>query len=161
MKESKIGELVGHLLEGVSGLSKNETIVGEAQRAGEGIVIPVHRLKIAFGVGSVNAGAHGSKVGADTGAEGVGGAIELDPVAAIAVSKDGQAQLLTVDADSSGTWSQLLKDVPDLVAKVAEAFGERVTLELKSRGRAAEPALGGEAEGEKRLSGGSPGDSKS
>ncbi len=134
MTDTKINEIVKNLLDGIHGVSKSETIIGEAQQAGEATVIPVHRLKIAFGAGSANAGAHGAKVGGDTGAQGVGGAVELDPVAAIAVGKDGHAHLLTVDADAGSAWANLLSEVPDLLARVAHSLGERVNLELRTRG---------------------------
>src|SRR5213075_2369817 len=83
MSESKIAEVVESLLKGVQGISKSETIIGAAQQAGDATVIPVHRLKIAFGAASANAGARGAKVGGDSGGHGAGGAVELEPVAAI------------------------------------------------------------------------------
>jgi len=131
---TKISELVNTLLDGVHGISKSETIIGQPQQAGEATVIPVHRLKIAFGAANAKAGAHAGKTGADSGGQGAGGAVELDPVAAIAVGKDGHAHLLTVDSDSYSSWSQLLSEVPDLVARLAHTVGDRVNLELKTRG---------------------------
>jgi uncharacterized spore protein YtfJ len=130
----KINELVNNLLDGVHAISKSETIIGEPQKAGDATVIPVHRLKIAFGAANAKAGAHRGKLGGDSGAGGAGGAVELDPVAAIAVGKDGHAHLLTVDADSGNTWAALLQEVPDLIGKIAHTLGERVNLELKTRG---------------------------
>ena len=49
MPESKIVDIVSSLLSGVRGISKSETIIGEPQKAGDATVIPVHRVKIAFG----------------------------------------------------------------------------------------------------------------
>ena len=145
---TKISELVNTLLDGVHGISKSETIIGQPQQAGEATVIPVHRLKIAFGAANAKAGAHAGKAGADSGGQGAGGAVELDPVAAIAIGKDGHAYLLTVDADSVSSWSQLLAEVPDLVARLAHTVGDRVNLELKTRGvKAMEGASGGENHG--------------
>lgn len=134
MSESKIADIVESLLTGVQGISKSETIVGAPQQAGEATVIPVHRLKIAFGAASANAGARGSKVGGDSGGHGAGGAVELEPVAAIAVGKDGTAHLLTVEGDEKAGWSALLQEVPDIVSRLANAVGDRVRLELSSRG---------------------------
>ncbi len=134
----EITKIVNNLLDGVHGISKSETIIGEPQQAGEATVIPVHRLKIAFGAGAAKAGAHRGKAGADSGGEGAGGAVELDPVAAIAIGKDGHAHLLTVDADATNMWSSLLQEVPDLVARLAHTFGDRVNYELKHRGVKAE-----------------------
>ena len=138
MSESKIAEVVESLLKGVQGISKSETIIGAPQQAGDATVIPVHRLKIAFGAASANAGARGAKVGGDSGGYGAGGAVELDPVAAIAIAKDGTAHLLTVEGDEKAGWSALLQEVPDIVSRLANAVGDRVRLELASR--AAPPA---------------------
>jgi uncharacterized spore protein YtfJ len=133
MSDSKIAEIVESLLTGVQGLSKSETIIGAPQQAGDATVIPVHRLKIAFGAASANAGARSGKVGGDSGGYGAGGAVELEPVAAIAVGKDGTAHLLTVEGDEKAGWSALLQEVPDIVSRLANAVGERVRLELASR----------------------------
>lgn len=130
----EITKIVNNLLDGVHGISKSETVIGEPQQAGEATVIPVHRLKIAFGAGSAKAGAHRGKSGADSGGQGAGGAVELDPVAAIAIGKDGHAHLLTVDADATNMWSNLLAEVPDLVSRLAHTLGDRVNHELKNRG---------------------------
>lgn len=122
----KISTLVSGLLEGIHGISKSETIVGEPQRAGDATIIPVHRLKIAFGAAAAKAGAHNSRVGGDTGGGGAGGAIELDPVAAIAIAKDGTAHMLTVEADSSATWAGLMEEVPELIARVVHSVGGKM-----------------------------------
>jgi len=134
MSDSKIAEVVESLLKGIQGISKSETIIGAPQQAGDATVIPVHRLKIAFGVASANAGARGAKLGGDSGGHGAGGAVELDPVAAIAIAKDGTAHLLTVEGDEKAGWSALLQEVPDIVSRLANAVGDRVRLELASRG---------------------------
>ncbi len=133
MSKQKLGSIVSSLLDGMGTLSKSETIVGEPQKAGEATVIPVHRLKVAFGAGTARAGAHGGKLDGDSGGQGAGGAVELDPIAAIAVGKDGHAHLLTVDGDSGNTWATLLAEVPDLVARLAHTLGERAVEELGSR----------------------------
>lgn len=133
MSKSNISEIVSSLLSGVHGISRSETIIGAPQQAGEATVIPVHRLKIAFGAASASAGAHGGRVGGDSGGHGAGGAVELEPVAAIAVGKDGAAHLLTVEGDSRGAWSQLLQDAPELLSKVLNSVGDRVRHELSAR----------------------------
>ena len=134
MSESKIGDIVSSLLSGVHGISKSETIVGEAQQAGDATIIPVHRLKIAFGAGSATAGGKTAKLGGKSGGHGAGGAVELDPVAVIAIGKDGNAQLLTVEGDEGNAWSALLRDVPDILGRLAQSVGDRVRNELNARG---------------------------
>ncbi|MFZ5897419.1 MAG: spore germination protein GerW family protein [Myxococcota bacterium] len=145
MSKSNISEIVSSLLSGVHGISRSETIIGAPQQAGEATVIPVHRLKIAFGAASASAGAHGGRLGGDTGGHGAGGAVELEPVAAIAVGKDGAAHLLTVEGDTRGAWSQLLQDAPELISKVLNSMGERMRHELTARNTAPEAARVAEA----------------
>jgi uncharacterized spore protein YtfJ len=140
----EITKIVNNLLDGVHGISKSETIIGEPQQAGEAMVIPIHRLKVAFGAGSAKAGAHRGKAGADTGGQGAGGAVELDPVGAIAIGKDGHAHLLTVDADAGSLWASVLQEVPDIVGKLAHTLSSRVNWELAHRGVKAEIEENGE-----------------
>lgn len=132
MSESKIGDIVSSLLSGVHGISKSETVVGEPQQAGDATVIPIHRLKIAFGAGSASAGARTGKLGGKSGGHGAGGAVELDPIAVIAIGKNGSAHLLTVEGDETSAWSSLLRDVPDVLARLAQSVGERVKNELNA-----------------------------
>jgi uncharacterized spore protein YtfJ len=133
MSQSRISEIVNSLLSGVHGISKSETIVGAPQKAGDATVIPVHRLKIAFGAASASAGGHGGKLGGSSGGQGAGGAVELEPVAAIAIGKDGHAHLLTVEGAPETAWSGLLSQVPDLIARLAQAVGDRAHKELSER----------------------------
>ena len=140
MSKSNISEIVSSLLSGVHGISRSETIIGAPQQAGDATVIPVHRLKIAFGAASATAGARGGKVGGDSGGHGAGGAVELEPVAAIAVGKDGTAHLLTVEGEQQNAWSQLLQDAPDLLSKVLHSVGDRMRHELAARGTPAAAA---------------------
>lgn len=134
MDDDKLTNIVSSLLDGVHGISKSETIVGEPQKAGDAVIIPVHRLKLAFGAGAADAGAHSKRIGGDSGLHAAGGAAELDPVAAIAVTKDGHPHLLTVDSDATSTWSALLEEVPELVSKLAHALGDRVGQKLMPEG---------------------------
>jgi len=133
MSESKIAEVVESLLQGVQGISKSETIIGAPQQAGDATVIPVHRLKIGFGAATASAGARGTKVGGDSGGQAVGGGIELEPVAAIAIGKDGTAHLLTIEGEEKAGWSALLHDVPDIVSRLASAVSDRLRLDLSAR----------------------------
>lgn len=125
MGKTNISEIVGSLLSGVQGITKSDTVVGAPQQAGEAMVIPIHRVKIAFGAASASAGAHGARGGGDSGGHGAGGAVEIEPIAAIAVGRDGHAHLLPVEGDAQTTWSTLLQEVPDLLARLAHAVGDR------------------------------------
>lgn len=125
MAKTNISEIVSSLLSGVQGLTHSDTIIGAPQQAGSATVIPVHRVKIAFGAATAKAGAHGARGGGDSGGQGAGGAVEIEPVAAIAVSGDGHAHLLPVEGDAQTTWSRLLQEVPDLLSRLAQTLGDR------------------------------------
>ena len=55
-------------------------------------------------------------------------------MAVIAIGKDGSAQLLTVEGDETSAWSALLKDVPDILGRLAQSVGDRMRTELNARG---------------------------
>jgi uncharacterized spore protein YtfJ len=137
MDDKKLTDIVNQLLEGVHAISKSETIIGEPQRAGRAVIIPVHRLKIAFGAGAADANAQVKHTGGDSGIQAAGGAVELDPVAAIAVSESGNPHLLSVDSDASTSWESLIEQVPEVVQKLIHTLGNRVAQKL---GPSADPA---------------------
>jgi uncharacterized spore protein YtfJ len=132
--DKAITDVVRSLLDGIHGISRSETIVGEPQTAGDATIIPIHRIKLSFGAGTASAGPHASAAG---------GAVELEPVAAIAVDREGHAHVLPVEGDAGGTWSALLDEVPDLVARLARRLGDRVAHEVSSRGLGDASAAGG------------------
>lgn len=129
----RIHDVVKNLLDGIHGIAKSETVVGEAEAAGDAMIIPVHRVRMAFGVGSAKAGARGERHGGETGGMAAGGGIELDPIAAIAIGRDGVPRILTVDGDAQGSWGALVREAPELMGKVISALGDRVTTEVKHR----------------------------
>ena len=57
----KLDNVVDNLLEGMHQISKIETVVGEPLQAGDAMLVPIHRLRVGFGVASVGAGGHGEK----------------------------------------------------------------------------------------------------
>ncbi len=129
----RIHDVVKNLLDGIHGIAKSETVVGVAEPAGDAMVIPVHRVRMAFGVGSAKAGARGERHGGETGGMAAGGGIELDPIAAIAIGRDGVPKILTVDGDAQGGWGDLVREAPELMGKVISALGDRVSTEVKHR----------------------------
>jgi len=125
-----ISNIVTTLLDGIHGIAKSETIVGEPQQAGDAMIIPVHRLRVAFGVGGAKADASQNLSGGGTGGMAAGGSVQLDPVAAITVSADGTPRILTVDADAEGAWAQ---DVPDILARLVGQFGRKAVKEVSNQ----------------------------
>lgn len=131
-----ISNIVTTLLDGIHGIAKSETIVGEPQQAGDAMVIPVHRLRVAFGVGGAKADASANQSGGGTGGMAAGGSVQLDPVAAITVSADGTPRILTVDADAQGAWTQIVADVPDILARVVGTLGRKAVKEASHQAEA-------------------------
>jgi uncharacterized spore protein YtfJ len=131
-----ISNIVTTLLDGIHGIAQSETIVGEPQQAGDAMVIPVHRLRVAFGVGGAKADASANQSGGGTGGMAAGGSVQLDPVAAITVSADGTPRILTVDADAAGAWSQIVADVPDILARLVGTVGRKAVKEASHQAEA-------------------------
>jgi predicted glutamine amidotransferase/uncharacterized spore protein YtfJ len=139
----RINDIVQNLLEGINGIAKSETIIGKPQQAGEASVVPVHRLKVAFGVGSARAGAQSSRLDGKTGGMGAGGAVQIEPVAAIAVGKDSIPRILTVDGEPETVWSSILADIPDALGKIVTAVSDKArdTVQKKLEGKPAREKL--------------------
>lgn len=127
-----------NLLDGVSTVSRSETVVGEPVAVGKVHVIPIHRLKVAFGVGTGEGHGKGSRGKGSYDAQGAGGAVELEPLAAITVAENGEAHLFSVDEESGKAWQDLMSQVPDLLGKVARALGGKVVAELSDATDAAD-----------------------
>ena len=135
----KISEIVHTLLDGMHTLSKSETIIGDPYKAGDATLIPVHRLRVAFAAGAAAAGARASGTEGNTGSRGATGVVQIDPVAVIAVGKDGLPRVLAVDGEAEGSWRHLLDQLPELLSRGVKAVAD----EVASRPNA--PALAKEA----------------
>lgn len=124
----KISDVVKSLLDGMQSISHTETIVGEPAQLGDATIVPVHRLRVGFGVATAAAGAHAEKGEGKTGGRALGGGAQVDPVAVIAVGADGKPRLLAVEGEAEGAWQRLLRDAPDLLTKALDKIAERVAL---------------------------------
>jgi uncharacterized spore protein YtfJ len=122
----KLTSIVKNLLDGMHSISQTDTIVGEPMQVGDATVIPVHRLRVGFMAGGVDAGGRAALAEGKTGARGVGGSAQIDPVAVLAIGPDGRPRLLAVDGDDRGTWQGLIKDSPELVTRLVKRLAERL-----------------------------------
>jgi uncharacterized spore protein YtfJ len=125
---AKITDIVKNLLDGMHEISKTDHIVGKPAQVGAATVIPIHRLRVGFVAAAAAAGGHGTASEGKTGARGVGGAAQVDPVAVLAIGPDGKPRLLSVDGDGEGTWQRLLHDAPDLVSRLLHKVADRLEL---------------------------------
>ena len=114
----KLDQVVDHLLDGMHQISKIETVVGEPLQAGDAMLVPIHRLRVGFGVASAGAGGHGESAEGSYGGRGVGGGVQVEPIAVVAIAKDGKPRLMAVDGEPEQILGQLFDQIPNLVSRL-------------------------------------------
>jgi len=122
---TKITGVVHSLLDGLHSMSKSETIIGDPYQLGDATLVPVHRLKVALGAGAISGGGKQDATSADSGGLGAGGAVQIEPVAVIAVGRDGVPRIMCVESEPD-TADKLLKQLPDVLGSAAKLLTERV-----------------------------------
>lgn len=121
----KVTKVVHTLLDGLHSMSKSETIIGDAYQLGDATIVPVHRLRVALGAGAVSGGAKHDSSKGESGGIGAGGAVQVEPVAVIAVGKDGVPRIMCVETEADAT-QKLLEQLPDMLSGAAKVLTERV-----------------------------------
>jgi len=114
----KLESVVDNLLDGMHQISKIETVVGEPLKAGDAMLVPIHRLRVGFGVASAGAGGHGENGEGTYGGRGVGGGVQVEPIAVVSIAKDRRPRLMAVDGEPEQMVGQLFDQVPDLLNRV-------------------------------------------
>jgi len=144
----KLESVVDNLIDGMHQISKIETVVGEPLQAGDAMLVPIHRVRMGFGAATVGAGGHGDTGEGHYGGRGVGGGVQIEPIAVVAVSKDGRPRLMAVDGEPEQMLGQLFDQIPDLLGRVLGMFtSKRATAEPGALEEAAKARLP-EKEGE-------------
>lgn len=123
----KLDTVVDHLLDGMHQISKIETVVGEPLQAGDAMLVPIHRLRVGFGVASVGAGGHGETGEGNYGGRGVGGGVQVEPIAVVAIGKDGRPRLMAIDGEPEQMVGQLFEQIPDLLGRVLDMVARKRT----------------------------------
>ncbi|MBQ3905892.1 MAG: GerW family sporulation protein [Acetatifactor sp.] len=100
--------VVESLLRGMNGVLSTKTVVGEATKIGDTIILPL--VDVTFGVGA-GSGSNTNK-GSGTGAGGIGG--KMTP-SAVLVIQNGSVKLVNVK--NQDTVTKVLDMVPDMVDK--------------------------------------------
>lgn len=118
----KLDSVVDNLIDGMHQISKIETVVGEPLQAGDAMLVPIHRVRMGFGAATVGAGGHGDSGEGQYGGRGVGGGVQIEPIAVVAVSKDGRPRLMAVDGEPEQMLGQLFDQIPDLIGRVLGLF---------------------------------------
>ena len=107
-KENQFQGVVESLLKGMDTVLSTKTVVGEATRIGDTIILPL--VDVSFGVGA-GAGSNGTKNSA-SGAGGLGG--KMTP-SAVLVIREGAVKLVNIKNQEAVT--KVLDMVPDLIEK--------------------------------------------
>ncbi len=136
----KITNVVHSLLDGLHSMSKSENIVGDPYTLGDATLVPVHRLRVALGAGAMSGGAKRDATSGESGGLGAGGAVQIEPVAVIAVGRDGVPRIMCVETEEDAT-EKLLKQLPELLGATTKVFSERVAPLLSKLVNRAAPAV--------------------
>ena len=117
MAENQFGSVVESLLKGMDTVLSTKTVVGEATKIGDTIILPL--VDVSFGVGA-GAGSNGDKK-SQSGGGGLGG--KMTPSAVLVIGKNGTTKLIKngstklVNIKNQDTMTQILDMIPDLVDK--------------------------------------------
>lgn len=102
----ELDDLVAGLLEDLHRISKSDAIAGKVRDAGDVKVLPLSRIAIGFGSGSLGADgkADRERVKGDAGFEGGGvmGVVSVQPKAFVVVGKDGVPHMLALKGGKKG-----------------------------------------------------------
>lgn len=108
-KANQFQGVVESLLKGMDTVLSTKTVVGEATKIGDTIILPL--VDVSFGVGA-GAGSNGQK-NSTSGAGGLGG--KMTP-SAVLVIKDGNTKLVNIKNQDMMT--KVLDMIPDIVDKI-------------------------------------------
>jgi uncharacterized spore protein YtfJ len=122
---TKITNVVHTLLDGLHSMSKSENLIGAPYTVDGATIVPVHRLRVALGAGSVQGGAKQDATSGESGAHGAGGVVQIEPIAVITVGRDGVPRIMCVESEPNAT-ERLLDQVPDVLSRAAKLLSERV-----------------------------------
>lgn len=109
MAENQLNGVVESLLKGMDTVLSTKTVVGEATKIGDTIILPL--VDVSFGVGA-GAGLNGEKK-SQNGAGGIGG--KMTPSAVLVIGKDGSTKLVNIKNQDAVT--KILDMIPDVVNK--------------------------------------------
>jgi uncharacterized spore protein YtfJ len=106
-------------------MSKSETIIGDPYKLGDATLVPIHRLRVALGAGALQGGARRDGSSGESGGLGAGGAVQIEPVAVIAVGRDGVPRFMSVESEPDAA-EKMIKQLPDLLGNATRLLSERV-----------------------------------
>lgn len=117
MAENNFGNVIESLLKGMDTFLTAKTVVGEATKVGDTIILPL--VDVTFGVGA-GASANDKKNGGGGGMSG-----KMSPSAVIVIKPDGSTKLVNIKNQDSIT--KILDMVPDIVEKFTKKKNDTVS----------------------------------
>lgn len=123
--QGKLDEVVTNLIDGMHQISKIETVVGEPLQAGDAMLVPIHRLRVGFGVATVGAGGNAGSSEGRSGGRGVGGGVQVEPIAVVSIGKDGRPKVMAIDGEPEQMLGQLFEQIPDLVGRIMKLISNK------------------------------------
>ena len=117
MAENNFSGVVESLFKGMDSFLSAKTVVGEATKVGDTIILPL--VDVSFGVGA-GASAGDKKNGGGGGMTG-----KMSPSAVIVIRPDGSTKLVNVKNQDSVT--KILDMIPDLVDKFTKKKDEEIS----------------------------------
>lgn len=116
MAENNLKGTVEALFHGMDGVITSKTVVGEAIRIGETIILPLVDVSFAIGAGAFNADKK------DKGAGGIGG--KMTPCAVLVI-QNGQTKLVNIK--NQDTMTKILDMIPEVIDKFGSKKSETMT----------------------------------
>ncbi len=115
-----LNEVINGLLAEIRKISDSETVVGKPIVVGDATIVPVSKLSIGFGTGTLEgkATAPGGRADGYFEGGGAGGGIRIEPQAFVVVDKSGQAQLLSLKDSKVSAVSRAIELVPQVLDRV-------------------------------------------
>lgn len=112
-RENQFQGVMESLLRGMDTVLSTKTVVGEATKVGDTIILPL--VDVSFGVGAGAGAGSGNGKTTSSGVGGMGG--KMTPSAVIVI-KDGSTKLVNIKHQDAVT--KVLDMIPDLVDKIAK-----------------------------------------
>ena len=113
MAENKFTVTAESLFNGMNTFVSTKTVVGEPQRVGDAIIIPLVDVSCGMAVGSFAGNAK------DNGAGGIGA--KMSPAAVLLIAKDGTTKLISMKDEDAV--SKIIDMAPDIITKIRNAVG--------------------------------------
>jgi len=125
-KENQFQGVVDSLLKGMDTVLSTKTVVGEATKIGDTIILPL--VDVTFGVGAGAGSKYGSGANAAESASGAGGLGGKMTPSAVLVIKDGSVKLVNIKNQDAIT--KVLDMIPDIVDKFTKSDTKKEEKEM-------------------------------